>query len=142
MGIGNQIRGDDAIGLEIVRMLRGKVPDKVKIIECGLAPENFIGEIIKFKPTHILLIDAAHLGDDPGEAKLIRPDKIQRTIFWTHKLPLYVLSNLIRRSIDAEIRLLGVQPKVLDLREGLSPELEEAKGKVAAIIIEALKRIY
>ena len=61
-GIGNPIRMDDFAGVKIVQDLKGQVSDKVMLIECETVPESFIQQIIDFKPTHILLIDAAILG--------------------------------------------------------------------------------
>ena len=67
-GIGNPIRSDDYVGLKIVQNLRGKVPETVCLLECETVPENYLSEIEQFKPTHVLLIDAAFLGLKPGEA--------------------------------------------------------------------------
>jgi len=60
-GIGNPLRKDDFVGVEIVRNLREKVSQLVYLVECETVPESFIGPITKFKPTHILLIDAGIL---------------------------------------------------------------------------------
>ena len=77
VGVGSDMRGDDFAGIEIVRRLRRKLESsKVLLIEGGLTPENFTGEIKKFKPTHVLLIDATDFGSEPGDIVLAEPDAI------------------------------------------------------------------
>lgn len=70
-GIGNPLRMDDFVGVKVAQDLHGKVSKKVYLIECETVPEGFIQQIIDFKPTHVLLIDAAILGLRPGSSKLV-----------------------------------------------------------------------
>lgn len=42
LGIGNPMRGNNAVGVEIVKLLEGKVLENVKLLECPPVPENFI----------------------------------------------------------------------------------------------------
>jgi Ni,Fe-hydrogenase maturation factor len=74
-GIGNPLRKDDFVGVKIVRNLRNKVSEAVYLIECETVPESFIKPIENFKPTHILIIDAALLNLKPGSPKLIEPNR-------------------------------------------------------------------
>jgi Ni,Fe-hydrogenase maturation factor len=62
---------DDFVGTKIVQDLQGKVSEKVYLIECETVPENFIQKILDFDPTHILLVDAAVLGLELGDSRLI-----------------------------------------------------------------------
>ena len=64
VGIGNSLRGDDGFGPALVQRLQGRV--RPVCIDAGVAPENYLGRIVKEQPDTVLLVDAAHLGLEPG----------------------------------------------------------------------------
>jgi hydrogenase 3 maturation protease len=140
LGIGNPLRGDDAIGLEVLKMLKGKVPKNVKLLECEMVPENFLGEIELFKPTHVLMVDAAHLEIEPGRARIVPPEKISGTALSTHAMPLSILVGVIREDLRAKVMLLGVQPEKTEFGEELSPRLQKASKEIAKIIAEVTSK--
>lgn len=142
LGVGNTLRGDDALGPEFISRLRGKLPKNVKLIDGGVAPENFIGHIRQFKPTHVLLIDAASFGGKPGEMRLISPEHISGVALSTHSIPLHILADLIGRCVGAKVMLLGVEPKSLNLGENLSPEVRESVELGSKILIEAVNSAW
>ena len=138
-GIGNPIRMDDSAGVKIVRDLRGRVSEKVYLIECETVPENFIQKISSLNPTHILLIDAAMLGSKPGHSKLIFPEHL--AIFpaiSTHALPLKLFCDLISSATKAKIALLLIQPGNIGFGEGLTPEVEKSTKKIVEILLRVL----
>jgi len=139
LGIGNPLRRDDAVGLEIVKMLRGRASRKVRLLECETVPENFTREVREFRPTHVLMIDAAQLGAEPGEARLVPPERILGMFLSTHAIPLSLLTEVIKQSIDAEVMILGVQPKEIEFGEGLTPELRRASKRIVSILVRIMK---
>lgn len=139
LGIGNPLRRDDAVGMEIVKLLKGRVQRKVRLLECETVPENFTREIREFSPTHVLMIDAAQLGAEPGEARLVPPERILGMALSTHAIPLSLLTEIIKQSINAKVMILGVQPKAIEFGEGLTPELQKASKRIAGILVKALK---
>lgn len=140
LGIGNPMRGDDAIGMEVVRLLKGEVSKRVRLLECQTVPENFAGEIKQFNPTHVLMIDAAHFEAEPGEARLIQPEEISGVAVSTHAIPLYILAEILRKSIDAKVLLLGLQPKTTEFGEQITPELQKAAENIAKVLLDALRK--
>lgn len=138
LGIGNPMRGDDAVGIEIVKLLKGKVPKNVKLLECQTVPENFIGEIKRFNPSHVLMIDAAHFEANPGEARLIPPERISGIAFSTHNIPLYVLAEILRETIGAKVLLLAVQPKTTEFGEEVTPEIKNAAKNIIKTLLDVL----
>lgn len=142
LGIGNLLRGDDSLGLEIVRRLKSKLPKGITVIEGGLTPENFIGKIRKIKPSHVLLIDAACFGGKPGEIRLVYSKQISGVTISTHVIPLSVLADLIREETNAKIILLGIEPKNLSLGAEISPEIKEAIEQSIEIIMDVTERIF
>ncbi|MGZ9275451.1 MAG: hydrogenase maturation protease, partial [Nitrospira sp.] len=64
IGLGNAMRGDDAVGLLAARRIRQEVGDRVEVIEAEMAGVDLI-ELMK--GAHIvMLIDAARSGQAPG----------------------------------------------------------------------------
>ena len=138
-GVGSSIRKDDFIGVEIVRNLQNKVSQSVYLIECETVPESFIEPIIKFKPTHILIIDAALLNLKPGFSKLIKPDQLaKRPAISTHALPLQIFCQYLEEETRAKIALLAIQPKDTSLGEGLTTELEKTSEHLTQLLLEIL----
>ena len=50
VGIGNPIRRDDSVGIDVVKKMRGRISKKIRLIECDSVPENYLSEIIKLNP--------------------------------------------------------------------------------------------
>jgi len=137
VGIGNPLRKDDFVGVEIVRNLQNKGSQSVYLIECETVPESFIEPIIDFKPTHILIIDAAMLNLTSGSSKLIEPDQmVKHPTVSTHVLPLRIFCEYLVKTTDAKIALLVIQPKDTSFGEGLTSKLRET----ATILTNLLSR--
>ncbi len=138
-GIGNPIRQDDYVGLKIVETLQGKVPAKVCLLECETVPESYLLDIVQFKPTHVLLIDAAFLGLKPGAASLFETEKIvDYPAITSHLLPLKIFCEYIKQATGAKIGLLLIEPKSMEFGEGLSIELQSAADDFTKILLSLL----
>jgi len=138
-GIGNPIRMDDFVGVKIVQDLQGKVSERVYLIECETVPESFIQQIIEFKPSHVLLIDAAILGLEPGDARLIDSDQLTMLpAFSTHMLPLRIFCECLAKTTDAKIALLLIEPKAADFGEGLTPEIKASALEIINALLNLL----
>jgi hydrogenase 3 maturation protease len=138
-GIGNPIRMDDFIGVKIVHDLRAKVSEKIYLIECETVPENFTQQIIDFNPSHILLIDAALLGLEPGNSRFIEPERLAVfPAFSTHALPLRIFCAYLAKTTQAKISLLLIQPKVADFGEGLTSEVVTSARKIVRTLLRIL----
>ncbi len=141
IGIGNELRGDDSVGVRIVRSLKGKVPKHVMLIESETVPESFIELITEFNPTNILLIDAGLVGLKPGDARLVESCEVLGPLtapVSTHALPLRIFFEYLKKTINAKIVLLIIQPKRTDFGEGLSCKVEESVRKLRTILLEIL----
>ncbi|MGD6932991.1 MAG: hydrogenase 3 maturation endopeptidase HyCI [Candidatus Bathyarchaeia archaeon] len=138
-GIGNPIRSDDYVGTKIVQQLQNKLSGNVQLIECETVPESFILEIEEFKPSHVLLIDAALLELTPGEARLVFPEQVAGfSAFSSHVLPLRVFSDYLKETTGAKIAMLLIQPKNIEFGEGLSAELATTSKQVEGWLTELL----
>jgi len=138
-GIGNPIRKDDDVGLKIVQTLQGKVPENFCLLECETVPESYILDIEQFKPTHVLLIDAAFLGLKPGEARLLDTEEIKDfPAITTHMLPLKIFCEYVKQATGAKIALLLIEPTSIEFGESLSNEVEAASERLSKLLLEML----
>lgn len=134
LGVGNSLRGDDAVGTQITRKLQGKVPNHVSLIPCETVPENFTSKIIKLNPTHVLIIDSAEMNESPGAIRLFPATKITGLAVSTHNAPLSMLTDYLKHAINPKIALLGIQPKQTELNQGLSEEVKKASDQVVMVL--------
>jgi hydrogenase 3 maturation protease len=137
VGVGNPIRGDDAVGPRIIELLESKPINNVLLLNTESVPEAFTGKVEQFNPTHVLLVDAANFRGMPGETKLITGEQIGGQAISTHSLPLNIFISYIEKSLGISVILLGIQPMSINLGETMS----EPVKKVAKIVADTLHRI-
>jgi hydrogenase maturation protease HycI len=126
-GVGNPFRRDDFVGVKIVRNLNGKVSNQVYLREAETIPESYMQQIVAFKPTHILLVDAGIINKPPGTAQLADPTQlIRKTSISTHTLPLRIFCDYLTQTTAAKIALLIIQPADASFGEGLTPQIKQA----------------
>lgn len=133
VGIGSRLRGDDACGLLAADSLKScKITGRrLKIFTGATAPENITGEIKRFKPDRVILIDAADFKKKPGTVRLIKPEEAQGICFCTHQIPLQILADYLSRSIGCCVRIIGIQAKTLTFGAQLTPAVEKAAQELA-----------
>jgi hydrogenase maturation protease HycI len=137
-GVGNPFRRDDFVGVKIVRNLKGKVSNQVYLIEAETIPESYMQQIVAFKPTHILLVDAGIINKPPGTAQLADPTQlIRKTSISTHTLPLRIFCDYLTQTTAAKIALLIIQPADASFGEGLTPQIKQA----AKILTKQLQKL-
>lgn len=140
LGIGSKIRGDDAVGLEVVEQLEERLLKDVLLLKTETVPESFTGVLREFEPTHVLMIDAAHLDGSPGEARIIPTQMIRDVCISTHKLPLTILVNYLKGTLGSKAALIGIQPQSIAFGTEITPELKTAAQEVASVIYEAISQ--
>jgi hydrogenase 3 maturation protease len=140
LGIGNEIKGDDALGPNIAWTLRElfEKDDNVIVFDGGTVPENYTGLIRKEKPTHIILVDAVEMKKDPGYIRVVQKEEIANYNISTHAMPVSFLIKFMETTIGAEIILVGVQPKSMELARGISKEVEESINIVVDTLFELI----
>ena len=136
LGCGSELMGDDAAGTLIAGRL-SYFSECVRVFCGGTAPENFTGEIKKFLPDTLLIIDAAELSLPPGEVSLIPLDKIGGVSFSTHMLPLTIMLDYLHREIGCRTYLLGIQGACYEFGAEMSSEVKAS----VEMIISALSSL-
>jgi hydrogenase maturation protease len=87
----------------------------------------------------VLLIDAAEMGLSAGNAKLVGTETIPQTsAISSHVLPLRVFCEYLKKTTGAKIALLLIQPKSMELEEGLTPQVQAAAEKIISVLLSLL----
>ncbi|MBN1285578.1 MAG: hydrogenase 3 maturation endopeptidase HyCI [Anaerolineae bacterium] len=128
MGIGHEMRGDDAAGVMVARGLaeRAARRDTLLVLDAGAMPENNTGPVRRFRPDLILLVDAAQMCEPPGTVCLLDWQDTVGVAASTHTLPPYILAQYLTATLDCSIALIGIQPADSSSGAPLSPEVNRA----------------
>lgn len=122
MGIGNILRGDDGIGPYLVEALRKK---GARVVDAGTVPESYVRPVIRLEPDTVVVIDAVHLGSEPGSVELLERNEIlEHNCFSTHNLSPVLVMERLESETGATIFMLAIQPATLQLGASLSPSVE------------------
>ena len=159
IGVGADLREDDAIGNLLARDLVRAFQEKLKalgidwlafsddeyviandwmILNASVVPEQYITLLEDFNPDCVFIVDAAQMGAaaNPGDIAFIEKDELDKVSFSTHTLSLrHFIEILQTLGSSAEFIIGGVQPKLLDYGEELSPEVEQTRIFLRKFII-------
>jgi len=138
VGVGNPLRGDDGVGVRIIELMQAAQLTDVMLLNTETIPEAFTGKVVEYRPTHVLLLDAANFRGEHGEARLIESGRIGGQAVSTHSLPLTIFVSYIEKTLGIRVLLLGVQPKVAEFYAEMSDEVAEAAEKISALLIKIL----
>jgi hydrogenase maturation protease len=135
IGVGNEHRGDDAVGLIVARRLRDAVPDGVAIVEasgdCATLIESWAAA------DAVLLIDAVSSGGVPGAIQRLdgraHPIPANSFRYSTHAFGVGEAVELARAlgRLPGQIVIYGIEGKTFERGDALSVEVEEAAAIVA-----------
>jgi len=132
MGIGNRLRGDDAVGSLLIDRLEGKV--NAELLDASDVPENYLGVIESASPEIILVVDAVNFGGKPGEVSLFILDQLADTAVSTHNTSLSLLFKVLQINPPPEVFLLAIQPANITLGESLSAPVIETLDMLARLL--------
>ncbi|HEQ79305.1 MAG TPA: hydrogenase maturation protease [Euryarchaeota archaeon] len=136
VGVGYDLGKDDAVGIEVADLLEGKHP-AITPFKTYTAPENFTKAIVGESPSHVVFVDGAKMGLEPGEIRIIENDEIKDTSFSTHTMPLTLISKYVCNRAKAKSVIIGIEPKHFGFCEDrqLSNEVTVAAKTVADAIL-------
>jgi hydrogenase 3 maturation protease len=144
VGIGNELRGDDAAGVLIARDLSQRMSHDdghwpFLIIDAGPSPENYTGTLRGFEPRYVLLVDAAQMHETPGTVRYFAWQDTVGLSATTHTLPLSILARYLTAELDCRVALLGVQPAGDNVGAPLSSPVQCAVSAVVQHLAKMLK---
>ncbi len=141
IGIGNQARGDDGVGLVAAARLRELLPDTVAVHQHSRDGASLI---LLWEPgDDVILIDAVMSGAAPGTLHerdlLASPLPAGMTAVTTHALGIregVELARLMHR-LPASLRFIGVEGRDFGLGQGLSAAVTSALEELVAAMAPA-----
>jgi hydrogenase maturation protease len=140
LGLGNPLQGDDGVGCRVAQELeKHALPDDVEVMDGGTPG---VGLLNLFEGRRrVILVDAAEMDKSPGEIVRFRPEDVTLTgsaqRFSLHRSGVadaLALADELKLALP-EIVVFGVQPKSVDWRDGLSPEVQAAVPQVMELVL-------
>jgi hydrogenase 3 maturation protease len=139
VGIGNTLKGDDAVGPLICEQLRD-VGLSAELIDAGTVPENYIGKIIRKAPQNLVIIDAVDFAAPAGTISLFETEQLSSLAFSTHAPSPRLFVDMIKNEIEMEVYFIGVQPEHVGLGQPLSSRVSQALKRLKAVLTEVFSR--
>jgi hydrogenase maturation protease len=136
--VGNELRGDDAAGLAVLRLLEGDLPAGVRVLGCAGEPVALLAAWEDCDTA--IVVDATHSGAEVGTVRRILaheaplPGDLGRAS--THVLGVAEAVELARAlgKLPARTIVYGIEGSRFDVGSPLSPEVAAATESVAAAI--------
>lgn len=144
IGIGNDFRRDDAVGLVVARCLKALAPKDWEVCEASGEGTQLM-ELWKDSEA-VILIDALNSGNTPGGIRRFEAHAetlpAQSFRYSTHAFSLGEAIELARAlgQLPPRVIVFGIEGRDFSAGEGLSPEVEAAaatlSGEISAILRE------
>lgn len=112
VGIGSDLRGDDAFGPLLARRLAEK---GLPALDAGTSPESVTGPIVRSGAEVLIFADVGSLGAPAGTLRLLVPEDVAPGGTSTHDPSLRLLIAFLGARRPFTVRILAVEP----LRRGL-----------------------
>lgn len=143
IGLGNEFRGDDAVGLLAARRLREVVSDHIEVIEAEMVGVELL-EMMKGAGA-VLFIDAMCSGQPPGTIRRldascgpIAPALFPRS---THAVGVAEALELGRSLgvLPPKVIVYGVEAADMEMSHPLSPQVGHALNNVIKLILQEIQ---
>jgi len=129
VGVGNTLRGDDAAGVEVARLLRER--DACEVIIAEDVPENYLGPMEEARAQTVIFCDAVDLQAEPGATAILDLDEMQGPSVSTHNASLRLVGKCLRESGVERILIAAIQPERLDWGAEMSEAVRLATVELA-----------
>ncbi|RLE62602.1 MAG: hypothetical protein DRN53_03720 [Thermoprotei archaeon] len=144
IGLGNELKGDDGVGVYIARKLRSL--GHSSIIVAGISIENHVYRVLEFDPRTVILIDAIEAGLEPGSIVLGDVKNVVHEFvpITTHTIPLPLIIRIVERELGHSVKwlLLGIQVGSTTIGEPISEDVKESADIVIKILHGILKKLF
>lgn len=146
IGLGNEFRGDDAVGLMAARRLRETIGGRTEVIEADMAGIG-LTELMKGAQA-VILVDAARGGQDPGTIYRLDASAgpIGGQIFShsSHTIGISEALELARAlgTLPATVIVYAVEAGNTETGQPLSPPVAEALDQVVQQVVQEWEARY
>lgn len=136
IGIGNELRGDDAAGIILSqKVIKSGYKNVLKVHS---TPENFLSKISEMPGKCRLWIDIINWEAEPGSFRIFTPQEVKHFAISTHNFSPVVLLAFLKQYRDIPDYFLGIQPEIIELGQEISPAVNTTVNKLADFIISHL----
>jgi hydrogenase maturation protease len=143
LGLGNELYGDDAVGIHVVRRFKKKVEENdfflanqsdIEFLECSLTGLSLLDVIVGYD--HLVIIDTIKSSTpEPGKISLLDGSELRHI---PGPSPHYVsipqmieIGQKLGLKVPTQIKIIAVEAKDLyNLGEELTPEMDKAIPKI------------
>jgi len=138
VGVGNSLRGDDAVGVLIAERIEGQVA--ATVFHAYDVPENYAVKAANLRPGVVLLVDAADMRLPAGSVRLLVAEDLPPVPGASHRPSLEMFAAFVRLECGAESYVLGVQPDMehVDLGADMSAGVLRALDAVEGVLLDVL----
>lgn len=133
VGVGSDLRGDDAFGPLLARRLAG---EGFPALDGGTSPESLTGPILRSGAEVLIFADVGRLGAPPGTLRLFPASAVPPGGSSTHDPSLGLLVAYLEAQRPFAARILAVEPARMGLGEPASAEVAAAVDAA----VEAFRR--
>ncbi|MEE0901989.1 MAG: hydrogenase maturation peptidase HycI [Methanobrevibacter sp.] len=141
LGVGNELKCDDGVGPYIINKLKDEnIEDKKKLlfIDAKTVPENFTGKIRKEKPTHLIIVDACLMDEEPGTMKIVNKYDFASIGISTHSMSLSFFVRYLERDTEFRIIFVGIEPESMDYADNPTAKVAKAADEFVNILKEII----
>ncbi|MFO8079004.1 MAG: hydrogenase maturation protease [Armatimonadota bacterium] len=138
MGVGNEVRGDDAFGVMLGERIEHRIEPTVFVTHD--LPEDYAVKAADLKPDVVIVLDAIDFHGEPGEVHLVAAKDVPPTPGVTHRPSLEMMARFIELDAGAETWVLGVQPRMdaLGVGDEMSEPVARALDELEELLVELL----
>jgi hydrogenase maturation protease len=145
VGVGNEYRGDDGVGLVVAARLHDRLPEGVEIVRC----EQELSRLIDAwqGADAAIVVDAVQSGSEPGTLHRFdaHHDAIPARVFRssTHAFGVGEAIELARAlgRLPDRVVVYGVEGGDFTAREGLTAAVEAAVERCASAVLDDLQKL-
>lgn len=129
VGVGNDIKGDDAVG----PMIAAALSSRFTTFDGATVPEAYIPAIREQAPDIVVFIDAARMGGAPGSVGIFTRSEVGGTLFSTHSMPLSTMARYLEQEVGCTVYIVGIEPKSFGFGEPISQEVGQSAQSIITI---------
>ena len=138
IGLGNEYMGDDAAGMFLARLL---AQGGAHVLEAGKDLMGAMYIIGDMEAEHAVFLDAAGMGLEPGDARILDELEMIGRCISTHENNFPLAMHYMKCiKPDIKVMFIGIQFNTLEMNETpkLSPEVGKAVESLAKAMLAAM----
>ena len=143
VGLGSRLRGDDGVGVEVLRLLRDGDSPQAELVDVGSSPIALLDVMETYD--RVVVVDCTRMGTAPGSVRAFSPRDVEsrsRTqeigIHDADPLAVFDLGRAL--GFEPDLVLVGIEPHNLEQGAELSDVVRGALPQAVEMVEEVLAR--